>query len=279
MGKRALITGASKGIGEELAKIYAKNGYDLILVARDYEKLNVIKNNLEGAFNVDVKVISMDLTLPSSSEVLFNSLRHNRVDVLINNAGMGSYGEFHKSDLKKEEDLIMLNVLSLMKLSFLYSNMMVENGGGTIINIASTASFQAGPLMSNYYASKAYVLSFTEAISKELKKNNVKVIAYCPGPTKTGFLETANVSKEDLDKENMMSPKLVAQDIYDKSIKSNKSVIIQGKKFKLALFFERFISRRTATNFVYNIQKKRTKAENENETKTENDDDIYKLNL
>ncbi|MCQ2911480.1 MAG: SDR family oxidoreductase [Clostridia bacterium] len=255
--KRVLITGASSGIGFELAKLYGKNGYDLILVARRNDKLDHLKKDIESAFGVDVRVISMDLAKSNSADVLYNAIRHLRVDILINNAGMASFGEFHKANLDTEEEIINLNVLSVVKLCHAYSNAMIEQGGGTIINISSTASFQPGPLMSNYYASKAYVLSFTEALNKELKEKNVNVFAYCPGPTRTEFLEKTSANKNQIKKESMKSPRFVAEDIFKKSLTNTKPVVIQGKRYKTAVFFERFLPRNTRTNIVYNIQKKR----------------------
>lgn len=254
---RALITGASSGIGAELAKVYAKNGYDLVLIARSNEKLDSLKNDLMRVHGVDVLVLCIDLSKPNSAENVFSALNHLKIDVLINNAGMGSYGEFYKTDLKKQEDLIMVNILTLCKLTHLYSNKMVEQGGGTIINMASTASFQPGPLMSNYYASKAYVLSFSEALAKELAPHNVRVMAYCPGPTKTEFLEKADVSKKAVERESMKTSKEVALDIFEKAAHSKKTLIVNGKRYKTALFMQRLLPRKLVASTVYKIQKKR----------------------
>lgn len=259
MDKRALITGASSGIGAELAKVYAKNGYDLVLIARSNDKLDELKNELSRIHGVDVLVLCVDLSNPQAAENLYTAISHLKIDVLINNAGMGSYGEFYKSDITKQENLIMVNILTLCKLTHIYANKMVEQGGGTIINMASTASFQPGPLMSNYYASKAYVLSFSEAIAEELKPHNVNVIAYCPGPTKTDFLIKSDVKKGSIDNESMKTAREVALDIFKCAKDNKKSIVVNGKRYKFAIFAQRFMPRKVATNFVYKIQKKRNK--------------------
>lgn len=257
MRKRVLITGASEGIGKELAKVFAMHDYDLLIVARNNEKLDALKEEITSVHGVDVQIICIDLSDPSNPEKLYRAMSHLQIDVLINNAGVGSFGEFYKSDIEKEEKLIMLNVVSLVKLTHLYITDMARRNDGCIINIGSTASFQPGPLMANYYASKAYVLSFTEAVAEEMKNTNVRVIAYCPSPTRTGFLTKANVSrKKALEDKNLKSPREIAEDIYE-SMSENKSVQISSKKFKAAIFLERLLPRSFTKKFVYNMQSKR----------------------
>lgn len=270
MNKRVLITGASEGIGKELAKVFAMHGYDLVIVARNNEKLDALKEEITSVHGVDVQIICIDLSDPSNPEKLYRAMSHLQVDVLINNAGIGSFGEFWKSDIEKEEKLIMLNVVSLVKLTHLYITDMARRNDGTIINIGSTASFQPGPLMANYYASKAYVLSFTEAVAEEMKNTNVKVIAYCPSPTRTGFLTKANVSRKDaLQGKNLKSPREVAEDIYE-TMEKGKTLKITSKRFKAALFLERLVPRSTIKKFVYNMQSKRKTQEDNTNNNEEN---------
>lgn len=257
MRKRVLITGASGGIGIELARTFAKNDYDLILVARNNEILSKLKNELVNLYHVDVRIVCIDLSLPENSKKLFDAIGYIRVDILINNAGVGNFGEFYKSDLDKEENLIMLNILALVKLTHLYVQQMIKRDSGIIFNIASTASFQPGPLMANYYASKAYVLSFTEAIAEEMKNTNVKVIAYCPGPTNTKFLERANVrAVKKHNNFSIYSPKKIADDIF-KTIDKKCVVRIPSKRMRIAIFLQRFIPRKIVTKFVHTVQSKR----------------------
>lgn len=257
MRKRALITGASEGIGKEIAKVFAMHGYDLVIVARNNEKLDALKEELVSLNGIDVQIICIDLSDPTNPEKLYRAMSHLQIDVLINNAGMGSFGEFYKSDIEKEEKLIMLNVVSLVKLTHLYITDMARRNDGCIINIGSTASFQPGPLMANYYASKAYVLSFTEAVAEEMKNTNVKVIAYCPAPTRTGFLTKANISRDKaLQGKNLKSPREVAEDIYQ-TMNRGKSFKISSKRMKAAIFLERLVPRSLTNRFVYNMQSKR----------------------
>lgn len=257
MRKRVLITGASEGIGKELAKVFALHGYDLVIVARNNEKLDALKEEIVSLNGVDVQIICADLSDPSNPEKLYRAMSHLQIDVLINNAGVGSFGEFYKSDIEKEEKLIMLNVVSLVKLTHLYITDMARRNDGCIINIGSTASFQPGPLMANYYASKAYVLSFTEAVAEEMKNTNVKVIAYCPAPTRTGFLTKANVARgKALAGKGLKTPREVAEDIYN-SMSQKKAVKVSSKRFKAALFLERLVPRSITNKFVYNMQSKR----------------------
>jgi len=190
--KTALITGASGGIGEEFAKLLAEKGCDLVLVARNAEKLRKLA---DGWSNVRVEVLPIDLATPAAPDQVMSFLEAKGidVDVLVNNAGYGTFGLFAESDLALELGQIQLNVATLTHLTRRVLTGMIGRGRGRILNVASTAAFQPGPLMAVYYATKAYVLSFSEALANELKGTGVTVTCLCPGPTRTGFLERAKM--------------------------------------------------------------------------------------
>src|SRR6201986_3308991 len=183
----ALITGASGGIGLELARLFAADGHDLVLVARSAGKLSSLAEELAGRHNVGVRVIPADLAGAEAPGDIFDELRRDgvSVDALVNNAGVGSYGLFAETDLRTELDLLQINVVALTHLTKLFLPAMIARRRGYVMNVASTAAFQPGPLMAVYYASKAYVLSLSEALAAELKRTGVRVTALCPGPTNT----------------------------------------------------------------------------------------------
>ncbi|MDE6442233.1 MAG: SDR family oxidoreductase, partial [Clostridia bacterium] len=196
MNNTALVTGASGGLGLEFAKLLAKDGNDLLLVARNGHRLEEIKDELEKAHGVKVYFLACDLTQDDSANKVYDYAKENslQIDVLINNAGFGDFGNYLDSVWEKQRDMINLNVLALMRLTYLFVPEMKERGKGKILNVASIASFQPGPLMSVYYASKAFVLSFSEALAVELKKTGVTVTALCPGPVRTCFEKAANLA-------------------------------------------------------------------------------------
>ena len=196
----ALITGASGGIGKELAIIHATAGDHLILVARSASALNSLKADLEAKHNIQVSVIAKDLSAPGSARELYDEVRNSgtEIDYLINNAGFGDYGFFHESDPEKVRQMIELNISALTLLSRFYSADMVARKKGRIMNVASTAAFQPGPLMAVYFATKAYVLHFSEAMSNELSGTGVTITALCPGATESGFQSAANMEDSKL---------------------------------------------------------------------------------
>jgi short-subunit dehydrogenase len=193
----ALITGASAGIGAELAREFAKDKIDLILVARREERLKNLASELSSTYGVIVHIIALDLSLPGSANELFKKVQSLRlaVDYLVNNAGFGDNGEFVESDLNNQEGMINLNILTLTKLTHLFGAEMKARKAGTILNVASTASFQPGPLMGVYFATKHFILAFSEAIAEELRPHNVFVSTLCPGPTQSEFGERAGFDK------------------------------------------------------------------------------------
>ena len=193
-----LITGASTGIGYELAKLFAKDRHNLILVARDEGKLETAKNELSKC-NVEVKILSLDLSKSEDIQGLFNYVEMNKlnVDILVNNAGIGTFGDFSEIEWVKEEALIDINIKVLTKLTKYFLPKIIECKNGGILNVASTAAFCSGPRMAAYYASKAYVLNLTEAIYEECKDSGIRISCLCPGPVKTTFQDKAGIKKSE----------------------------------------------------------------------------------
>ena len=190
----ALITGASGGIGLELAVLFAKDGHDLVLTARSEDKLLRIKDKLEEKYGVKCSVIPLDLARHGAAEELCEKLGDTRIDFLVNNAGFGTNGGFFDTDFDRSKEMLELNVTSLMELSYRIGRGMRERKFGRILNVASVAAFVPGPNMAMYYATKAFVLSFSEALSAELDGTGVTVTALCPGPTKTNFESAARLT-------------------------------------------------------------------------------------
>jgi short-subunit dehydrogenase len=196
----ALITGASSGIGMALAHIHAQTGGDVVLVARSQDKLKQLSTELEERYDVCATVIAEDLSLPGSAQRIFASTEQQGiiVNTLINNAGFGGHGLFHTRDLSADTDMIQVNIAALTQLTHVYLKGMVERRQGQILNVSSTASFMPGPLQAVYYASKAYVTSFTQAIAEEVAKFNITATALCPGAVATGFVDAGNLSGVDI---------------------------------------------------------------------------------
>tara|TARA_B110000285_G_scaffold92044_1_gene105443 strand:- start:241 stop:1008 length:768 start_codon:yes stop_codon:yes gene_type:complete len=235
--KTVLITGASSGIGKEFAYLFAKNEYQIILTARRKEALETIALECKIKYKSKVHVISHDLSVANSGITLaekIDSLNLN-VDVLINNAGYGDHGDFVKSDRKKGINMLQLNMVSLTELTHIYAQKMVKRNDGKILNVASTAAFQPMVKFGIYAATKAYVLHLTEAIHFELKDTNVSVTALCPGATKTGFEEAANLQDSKLFDKYVMDAKTVAEAGYTGLMK-NKMYVIPGTRNKIMSF-------------------------------------------
>ena len=190
-----LITGASGGLGEEFARLFAKDHHNLILVARSAHKLEALKDELMAAHHIDVRVIPMDLSVSGSAQTLFDKTEHYEVDTLVNNAGFGDCGLFLDSDLNKMQQMMQLNMVTLTEMCYLYGNAMKKAGSGRILNIASVAGMVPGPYMSVYYATKSYVLSLSQALNEEFAKDHIQVTVLNPGPTATNFATAANSGK------------------------------------------------------------------------------------
>ncbi|MED4141248.1 SDR family oxidoreductase [Priestia megaterium] len=251
----ALITGAWGGIGKELAYQFAKDEHPVILVARSADKLAAIGENLKSTYNIEVITIVKDLSREEEIQSLYEELKNKKmhVDYLVNNAGFGLYGKFIETALDEELNMIDLNIRALTHLTKLFLPDMVKRNRGKILNIASVAAFMPGPLMTVYYATKAYVLSFTEALENELRGINVTVSALCPGPTKTGFSDRAQLSNSKLFQSGAMDVETVTKVGYKKFMKG-QTVIVPGVQFRLATFIPRFVPRKWLTSVVRRTQ-------------------------
>ncbi|MGB3694806.1 MAG: SDR family oxidoreductase [Spirulinaceae cyanobacterium] len=257
MSKTVLITGASSGIGYELSKLFAKDSYDLVLVARSENKLQDLAAKLQNEFGIQVKVIVQDLAINFAPKTIFAELQEENItiDVLVNNAGFAAYGLFTETNLQAELEMMQLNMVALTHLTKLFLPGMVQRRQGKILNVASTAAFQPGPLMAVYYATKAYVLSFSEAIANELIGTGVTVTVLCPGPTKSGFQARADVEKSKLFRgSNMMDTQTVAEIGYS-GLMASKTVIVPGFQNKFIAAFIKFLPRKLVTKIVCNVQK------------------------
>ncbi|WP_417856449.1 SDR family NAD(P)-dependent oxidoreductase [Xanthomarina gelatinilytica] len=260
MSKTALITGGASGLGYELALLLAKDGYNLVLIDIDAEKLQEVKQGIETDFAVNVQIYAKDLSVVNISEEIMTDLKGLEIDVLVNNAGFGLFGSFWETDWEREKQMLHLHVITTTHLTKLVLKDMIQRGSGKILNLSSLAAFQPGPLMSLYYATKGYILSFSEAIANELKGTGVTVTALCPGPTKTSFQKVvSNASSENKITFNMANAKEVAAYGY-KAMNKGKVYAIPGKFNKLLATLPRFIPRNTAATIVKRIQEKNREA-------------------
>jgi short-subunit dehydrogenase len=255
----ALITGASAGIGLEFAKVFAENGHDLILVARSEDKLEELADNLRKTYPVKVKVISKDLTQISDREGLLQAIAKEDifVEVLVNNAGFGLSGAFSEQPANRQLEMIELNIGALTHLSRLFLPPMLERKQGFILNVASTAAFVPGPLMAIYYASKAYVLSFTSALACELEGQGITVSALCPGPTRSEFQKVAHLESSKLFEKNVMEAKEVAEFGYRELLKG-KLIAIPGIKNKFLASTSAFAPQKLLAKTVKYLNGSRT---------------------
>ncbi|MGA9811568.1 MAG: SDR family oxidoreductase [Terriglobales bacterium] len=245
----ALITGASGGIGYELAKLFAKDHHNLVLVARNGPRLKQVGDELQRQYGITLKTIALDLAAPTVPQSLFEELRREgvNVDILVNNAGYGKFGEFAEVTIEESAGQIQLNIAALTYLTRLFLGPMLERGSGKIMNVASTAGFQPGPLMAVYYASKAYVISFSEALANELAGKGITVTCLCPGATETGFAGRAGNDQSRLFKKlRPMEAKAVARAGYQGLLKG-KTLVIPGLRNWLVAESVRFSPRKVVT--------------------------------
>ncbi|MFZ0796585.1 MAG: SDR family oxidoreductase [Terriglobales bacterium] len=251
----ALVTGASFGIGLEFARIFAREGYNLVLVARSADKLRQLASEVEKAHGTRSLILATDLTDPGApAYVLDQTTRADiQVDVLVNNAGFGQYGMFAENDLEECLRQIQLNITTLTHLTRLYLPAMIEHESGHILNVASAAAFQPGPLMAVYFASKAYVLHFSEALANELDGSGVTVTCLCPGATVTEFHKRANATGMRLLKFGSMDARTVAEDGY-RALMAGKPVVISGFKNWLLVQSVRFAPRKLVTAIARKTQ-------------------------
>lgn len=226
MKNTALITGASTGIGKEFAKIHAKKGGNLVIVARNESKLNNLKKELEQQYKVNVEVISKDLTDVNATQEIYNEVKKLgiEIDILINNAGFGGLGKFNERPLENDLSMINLNIVALTSLTSLFLKDFVKRNSGRILNVSSTASLMPGPLQAVYFATKAYVTSFSNAIAEELHDTNITVTNLMPGATETEFGKVSGMDKTEMFK-NTASARSVALDGYNGMLKGKLDVI------------------------------------------------------
>ncbi|MFN6389886.1 MAG: SDR family NAD(P)-dependent oxidoreductase, partial [Bacteroidota bacterium] len=254
----ALITGSSNGIGLELAKVHASKGGNLVLVARNKAKLDELKAELERQYKITVYTIGKDLSLPHAAQEVYDEIKSQQIqiDYLVNNAGFGDFGMFVETDWNKELQMINLNITTLTHFTKLYVRDMVKRGSGKILNVASTAAFQSGPTMAVYYATKAYVLSFSEALDNEVSNKGVSVTTLCPGPTESGFQAAAAMEESNLVKgKKLPSSREVAEYGYASMMKG-KTVAIHGMMNYLMANSVRFLPRALVVKVTRMIQDK-----------------------
>ncbi|MGB5849673.1 MAG: SDR family oxidoreductase [Ignavibacteriaceae bacterium] len=252
MNKTVLITGASEGIGLEFAKIFAKEKYDLVITARNETKLNELADEIKNKHNVNVRVLAKDLLIQNAGEEIFNELKNENVvtDVLVNNAGLGVFDNYWNVDLHDEQNMLQVNILVLAQLTILFAKDMVNRGGGKILNVASTAAFQPGPTMPGYYASKSFVLRYSQAINFEMRRKGVQVSTLCPGPTITEFQTRAKMNGTNMFKRRFaMNAEDVASIGYEGLMKGS-SVIITGGLNWLAAMASRIVPSKISMRVV-----------------------------
>ncbi|OWK40252.1 SDR family NAD(P)-dependent oxidoreductase [Fimbriiglobus ruber] len=256
----ALVTGASAGIGKELARVFARNGHDLILTARREAELRALADELARSHGAAVHIFPADLSDPAAPRALYDKVAAAglNVDVLVNNAGFGVYGPFADADPVRVAAMVQVNVAALTDLTRLFLPGMVARGTGRILNVASTAAFQPGPLMAVYYATKAYVLSLSEATAYELRRTGVTVTCLCPGPTRTEFATVAAMEDTKLfDAPYAMEVGPVAEAAYRATMRGTR-VVVPGVQNWVGASLARFIPHWLLLRIVYRIQKRRT---------------------
>lgn len=254
--KVALITGASSGIGREFARIHAAYGGDLVIIARRKDRLNELKQELEKKYNINAKVIVKDLTQPQAPIEIYNEVKSAgiAVDYLINNAGFGGRGYFHERPMELDLQMIQVNVVALTTLTRLFLPDFIKRNSGKILNVSSTAALMPGPLQSVYFASKAYVLSFSNAIAHELRDTNITVTALLPGATESEFAKTSDMSNTPLFAKTV-SPQYIANAGYNAMIKG-KLDIITGvtPSQKVSIGMLKFMPKKLVLKQIYQIQ-------------------------
>jgi len=255
-GQTALVTGASYGIGLDLAECFAKDGYDLILAARSQDALAAAAQKLATQYKIHVTPIARDLGVPGGGAALAKDIeaKGRKVDVLVNNAGYGIAGGLDGSKLDEQLGMVDLNVRALLELTQIYWPRMLKEKRGGLLNVASTAAFQPGPLMAVYYASKAFVLSFSEALWKEAEGTGVHVSCLCPGPTTSKFRERAGTGKTRLSNVGEPMPSMAVAKQGYRGFQKNTRVVVTGFRNKLLANFAPFLPRKSLLGIVYNLQ-------------------------
>jgi uncharacterized protein len=255
-GKTALVTGASVGIGRDLAELFARDGHHLILTARNESQLQELAAKLRDQYHINVDVIVQDLSISGASQRIFEQSQAKSIDYLVNNAGFGTHGPFAEAEIESQLAMLQVNVVALTHLTRLFLPGMLKRGSGRIMNVASLAAFLPGPLMAVYYATKAYVLSFSEALASEVARGGVTVTALCPGPTKTEFQIRAGIANSPLFEKGAMSSQKAAQLGYDAMMRG-KRTIVTGFSNKVSAFGTRFVPRRATAAIAKRLNENR----------------------
>jgi len=263
MKKYCLITGAASGIGYEFAKLFLSDSFNLVLIDKNYEKLKDIKQEFKASYSMDIIIMNFDLSHPNVANKIYNKIEELNIqlDVLINNAGFGIFGYFHDLNWQKQMELIQLTVITTTHLTKLFLADMVKRNSGKILNVSSIAAFQPGPLMSIYYATKSYLLSFGLAVSNELKGTNITVTTLCPGMTKTGFQKTTGNSNPKFGV-LCTSAQRVAKSGY-RALKKGKSLRIPRLYNRIIASIHRFVPITVATSMSRSLQGKNRNLKNE----------------
>jgi uncharacterized protein len=237
----ALVTGASSGLGLEFAELFARDGWRPVLVARGGDKLHALAADLTARYGVEAVAIPLDLAQAGSAERLFDEVERRQiaVDALVNNAGFATFGRFAETSLADEREELQLNVVTLTELTKLFLKPMLARSRGRIMNVSSTAAFQPGPFMAVYYASKAYVLSFSEALSNELEGTGVSVTCLCPGPTESGFQDRAKMGASRLFKALRVSKAAGVARVGYRAMMRGKRLVIPGATNQIMAFLPR----------------------------------------
>ncbi|HLH24307.1 MAG TPA: SDR family oxidoreductase [Chloroflexota bacterium] len=254
----ALITGASGGIGAALAREFAAHGYDLVLVARRQDRLVTIARALAGAYGIAARVIEADLARPQAPDEIYQQVEAQgvAVEVLVNNAGFGTYGPFAETDLRAELEMLQVNVVALTHLTKLFLRDMLARGHGKVLNVASTAAFQPGPLAAVYYATKAYVLSLSEALANEVQGTGVTVTALCPGPTATGFQRRARMEDTRLMRSPLVMDAAAVARVGYRALMAGETVAIPGWTNRALTAAVRLMPRRLVTRIVRQVSER-----------------------
>jgi short-subunit dehydrogenase len=240
--KVVLITGGTSGIGKELAKCFAINGYTVIVVGRDEKRLEKTAEEFKKNYGAEIMQIQVDLSEPNAAEKVFAALNGRSIDVLINNASVALHGPFAETE---DDDLvrsIRINVETMTHLTRLVLPQMIDRRSGKILNVSATAAFQPGPMMATFYAAKAYVLSFSEALRYELRGTGVTVTTLCPGPTDTPFHKKTQLTNSNLFRTGMMQPDDVARRAY-RDLLDNRAIVVPGFKNKMGMILVKFSPR------------------------------------
>lgn len=253
------MTGGSGGIGLEIAKVLARNEFDLVLVARKRDTLEAAAGQLEGKYAIRAHVFTADLGRPDAPQAIFDFLHNENIpiEVLVNNAGFGLAGAFADTKLERELEMIQVNISALTHLTKLFLPAMIKRGSGRVLNVASTAAFQPGPLMAVYYATKAYVLSFSEAIAEELRHTGVTVTALCPGPTRTDFAASAQAGNSRLFTAFGAADAASVAEYGYAAMMHGRRVAIPGIKNKIIAQANRFSPRTVTTKISRMLQETR----------------------